>query len=199
MLETFHNKENRQSPPCVCTIKFSAVYCNHLEDRSEGGKSGRKNKWNYKKWIALAGVAQMIRASSHKLKGHGFDSQSGHMPKVMGSISGWGAYKRQTIYVMLSQFSLSSLTSQSLNIGIALSMVLSLAVYSDYIFTFFSGLFYPICYFSHLLDWFKYLSPALVWALALLFMSCIHLFIGYLHLDLILALTTEFSVRIFSV
>ena len=29
---------------------------------------------------ALASVAQLVKASSHKLKGHGFDYQSGHMP-----------------------------------------------------------------------------------------------------------------------
>ena len=31
---------------------------------------------------ALAGVAQLVRASSHKPKGHGLDSWSGHIPRL---------------------------------------------------------------------------------------------------------------------
>ena len=30
----------------------------------------------------MASVAQLVGASSHKSKGHGFDSWSGHMPKL---------------------------------------------------------------------------------------------------------------------
>ena len=32
--------------------------------------------------MALAGVAQLVGASSHRPKGHGFDSQSGHIPRL---------------------------------------------------------------------------------------------------------------------
>ena len=32
--------------------------------------------------MALAGVAQLVRVSSHKPKGHRFDSQSGHIPSL---------------------------------------------------------------------------------------------------------------------
>ena len=32
--------------------------------------------------MALAGVAQLVGASSHRPKGHGFDSQSGYMPRL---------------------------------------------------------------------------------------------------------------------
>ena len=33
--------------------------------------------------LALAGVVHMVRASSHKLKGHGFNSRSGHMLRLL--------------------------------------------------------------------------------------------------------------------
>ena len=32
---------------------------------------------------ALAGVAQLVKVSSHKPKGQGFDSQSGHMSRLL--------------------------------------------------------------------------------------------------------------------
>ena len=42
----------------------------------------KKEKRKEKKKSALAGVAQLGGMSSCELKGHGFDSQSGHMPKL---------------------------------------------------------------------------------------------------------------------
>ena len=42
----------------------------------------RDKKLSMRKIIkALASVAQLVRASFHKSKGYGFDSQSGHMPR----------------------------------------------------------------------------------------------------------------------
>ena len=40
------------------------------------------NKKDNNKCGALASVAQLVGASSHKPKGHRFDSQSGHMPRL---------------------------------------------------------------------------------------------------------------------
>ena len=53
-------------------------------------------------WVALASVAQLVGASSCKLKGYGFNSLSGPLPRVAGSVPGWGAYERQLINVSLS-------------------------------------------------------------------------------------------------
>ena len=52
--------------------------------------------------IALVSVVQLVGASSHKLKGCGFDSLSGHTPGLLAAlVSGGGAYERQLMDVSL--------------------------------------------------------------------------------------------------
>ena len=46
-------------------------------------------------------VGQLAGALSWILKGHRFDSQSGHMPRA-GSVPGWGAYGRPLVDASLS-------------------------------------------------------------------------------------------------
>ena len=50
---------------------------------------------------ALAGMAQLVRASSHKLESRQFNSQSGHNAYVAGLVPGWGMYERQPTDVSL--------------------------------------------------------------------------------------------------
>ena len=50
----------------------------------------RDFKVNYVTSLALAGIAQLVGTSSCKPKGCGFDSQSGHMPRLwVWSLVGW--------------------------------------------------------------------------------------------------------------
>ena len=55
-------------------------------------------------------VAQLVEASSHAPKVCGFYPWSGHIPQVVGSVSSWRMYERQSISVTLlcPCFSLSS-------------------------------------------------------------------------------------------
>ena len=44
--------------------------------------------------MALAGVAQLVRVSSHKPKGHRFDSWSGHLPRLQVQSLVWARTRR---------------------------------------------------------------------------------------------------------
>ena len=53
--------------------------------------------------MSLAVVAQLVEASFRRLKSHGFDSRSGHMPRLQFD-SSWNACEKQPIDVSLPFF-----------------------------------------------------------------------------------------------
>ena len=61
----------------------------------------------------MASVVQLVRVSSYRLKGCGFDSQSRPHAQVVGSIPGQSTYERQTTDVSFSSFSLPLTASLS--------------------------------------------------------------------------------------
>ena len=71
--------------------------------------------------MALTGVAQWVGGSSCKPKGLGFDSQSGHQPRLQLG-PGQGTYKRQPIDVSLSHQSFSPSLSPSLPLSLKICM-----------------------------------------------------------------------------
>ena len=61
----------------------------------------RKKKYNKDSYPALASVAQVAGALSHKPKGHRVDARSQHMPRLQVRPP-LGVYERQAIDISLS-------------------------------------------------------------------------------------------------
>ena len=96
-------------PSCHCCQKLWG----HKEKNKYEGWKGKRD------WISEIKMelkmdenspgqgAQLVGMSSATPKGCGFDSQSGHMPRVSSSVPSWGTCRRQLIYISLPHLSLS--------------------------------------------------------------------------------------------
>ena len=88
-----------------------------LKRRMGGG--GMEPKTVFKWYTALASVAQLVGASSHKPKGHRFNSKSGYVPRlwvwfpVKACTGGWGGATNRCFFHIDVSLSLSLSSSLS--------------------------------------------------------------------------------------
>ena len=74
---------NKMETMNIPEAKFKTLAMRMLKKLSENFNSIKKKMKTIKKnQSALASMAQLVGVLSHKLKDHGFNSQSGHIPRL---------------------------------------------------------------------------------------------------------------------